>query len=92
MASMKPLPQTGEPITVTGPVKHMSASVFPLSPANHHAPAFGEHLPGQAITNSTSQRCDHAQRLQLDAATARDPPFGAATAGVATINSGVQNR
>jgi hypothetical protein len=32
MARMKPLPQTGEPITVTGPVKHMPAGVFPSVP------------------------------------------------------------
>ena len=48
MASMKPLPQTGEPITVTGPVKHMPASMFPdrpWGPGNNPKTAVHAWLP-----------------------------------------------
>jgi hypothetical protein len=74
MASMKPLPETASQSPHRPGEADADERVL-VSPDNDLAPAFAEHLPGQAITNSTGQRCDHAQRLQLDAATARDPPI-----------------
>ena len=45
-----------------------------------------------SITNSAGQRCDHAQRLRLDAAIARDPPLWSATWWPRRLSGAVPNR
>jgi len=63
MASMKPLLEAGEPMTVTGPVKPMPTSAFSSVPYKDLGLAFGEHFPAGRRRPGPGQRSGDREHL-----------------------------
>jgi len=55
MASMKSLLATGEPITVTGPMKQKPTSAFSSAPGTISGFAFGEYFPPERLPPGPGQ-------------------------------------